>query len=174
MEHQTTEIRQIGQNELQNLQNISIKTFAETFESSNSEQNMKEYIQSAFLLSKLENELQNPNSNIYFIQLGSQICGYMKLNFHDAQSEIRDAQAMEVERIYVLQEFQGNKLGKSLMEFAIRFATERNLNYLWLGVWEHNVKAISFYEKFGFAKFDEHVFQMGNEAQTDILMRRFI
>lgn len=174
MEHQFTEIEQIGQDQLRNLQNISIKTFAETFESSNSEQNMQDYMGTAFSISKLEQELQNPLSHFYFIRKGNEICGYLKLNYCEAQSEIRDANAMEIERIYVLQEYQGNNLGGKLMEYAIQCATERGLKYVWLGVWEHNLKAISFYEKLGFTRFDQHVFQMGNEAQTDILMRRFV
>lgn len=58
-----------------------------------------------------------------------------------------------------------------LYEKALQIAKHKNTAYIWLGVWEENPRAISFYKKNGFEAFDNHVFILGNEEQTDILMK---
>jgi hypothetical protein len=57
------------------------------------------------------------------------------------------------------------------MTQAIKFARGRQLNSLWLGVWEHNERALGFYQSFGFQTFDHHIFTLGEDKQTDYLMR---
>ena len=79
--------------------------------------------------------------------------------------------ALEIERIYVNSEFQGRKIGQLLLSKAISLANEQHLKQIWLGVWEYNPKAIKFYERNGFQEFDKHIFKLGDDEQTDILMR---
>lgn len=79
--------------------------------------------------------------------------------------------ALEIERIYVLKEFQGIRVGKILFDKAIEVAKKKNSDYVWLGVWEENPKAIHFYKKNGFLEFDKHIFKLGNDEQTDIMMK---
>jgi ribosomal protein S18 acetylase RimI-like enzyme len=71
----------------------------------------------------------------------------------------------------VLKEFYGKEVGKQLLEMAIQISRQRKADYIWLGVWEHNQKAISFYRKFGFTEFGTHIFKLGKEEQTDIMMK---
>ena len=71
----------------------------------------------------------------------------------------------------MLQSFHGKKLGQALYEKAIQIANEKKVQYLWLGVWEKNNKAIQFYKKNGFVQFDTHIFKLGNDEQTDIMMK---
>lgn len=78
---------------------------------------------------------------------------------------------MEVGRIYVLKEFHRKKAGQMLYEKAIKIAKEKNVDYVWLSVWEENSRAIRFYEKNGFVAFDKHILKLGNEEQTDIMMK---
>lgn len=78
---------------------------------------------------------------------------------------------MEIERIYVLKEFHGKKVGQILYEKAIELAKGIDADFIWLGVWEENPRAIRFYEKNGFSAFDKHIFQLGNDEQTDIMMK---
>jgi len=78
---------------------------------------------------------------------------------------------MEIERIYVLKDFHGKNIGQLLFEKAIELATQKNANYIWLGVWEENPRAINFYKKNGFVEFDKHIFVLGDDEQTDIMMR---
>jgi len=133
---------------------------------------MEAYASNAFTLQRLEQELNNPDSAFYFALYDKQVAGYIKLNRNTAQTEFADTDALEVERIYVLSEYQGKQIGRHLLKFAIQTAIEAKLSYIWLGVWEHNAGAIRFYEGNGFKQFSSHPFMLGNDKQTDILMKR--
>jgi len=165
-------IRLISIDDLLSLQKIGLETFKETFSSSNTEENIKTYLDSAFTTDKLMTELNNPFSTFYFAELENDIIGYLKLNFGNSQTELKDNNAVEIERIYVRKEFYGMKVGQVLYEKAIEIARLNNADYVWLGVWEENPRAISFYKKNGFVEFDKHIFKMGNEDQTDIMMKK--
>jgi ribosomal protein S18 acetylase RimI-like enzyme len=165
------QIRQISLIDLPALQMIGRKTFAETFAEGNSEENLANYLAEGFSAEKLSAELENKNSEFFFAERDSQVLGYLKVNTGDAQSEQQDPDALEIERIYVLQEFHGKEVGSLLYQQALSIAHERKSPYIWLGVWEHNPRAIRFYEKQGFVEFDQHIFQLGDDAQTDILMK---
>ncbi|MEX1301581.1 MAG: GNAT family N-acetyltransferase, partial [Desulfotignum sp.] len=88
-----------------------------------------------------------------------------------SQTESKAENTLEIERIYVLKEFHGKTVGQQLYEKAMEIAKEKSVTYVWLGVWEKNSKAIRFYEKNGFKAFDTHIFRLGNDKQTDILMK---
>src|SRR5690606_35449058 len=113
-------------------------------------------------------------SSFYFAELNGGAIGYLKLNTRQAQTEPQDSEALEIERIYVLQAYRGRKIGQMLYEKAIQVAQQENVPYIWLGVWEHNLPAIRFYQKNGFTEFDKHVFRLGDAEQTDIMMRKNI
>ena len=157
--------------EIEKLQKISVETFTQTFENQNSKEDLDKYIEDNLSIKKLSGELNNPNSNFYFYQLNNQIVGYLKTNIKEAQTEIKDKLSLEIERIYILEKFQGHKIGHSLLKFAIEIAKKRKLDFIWLGVWEENKKAISFYLKHNFIQFDQHIFKLGDDLQTDILMK---
>lgn len=165
------EIVPIGTNEATMLQNISKQTFFETFAPHNAPENMESYMATGFELPKLENELKCTQSFFYFAKWEGQIAGYLKLNIDAAQTELKDPAALEIERIYVLQAYQANKIGQSLFTKALEIAKEKSKQYVWLGVWEKNEKAIGFYKKNGFQIFDQHEFVLGSEVQIDIMMR---
>lgn len=157
--------------DLVQLQEIGRQTFAETFSSTNTEENMKSYLEEGFSNAKMSAELDNPNSEFYFATLNNTVIGYLKINFGLAQTELKDDKALEIERIYVLQEFHGKKVGQLLYDQAIHLAKEKKADYVWLGVWEKNHRAIQFYTKNGFVEFDQHIFVLGDDEQTDIMMR---
>ncbi|MCS5489791.1 GNAT family N-acetyltransferase [Algoriphagus limi] len=167
-------IRKINIQDVEKLKEIGKQTFAETFSSENSEENMKEYLEKGFSTEKLTSELTDKNSEFYFAELEGKIIGYLKVNFGLSQTEIKDKNALEIERIYVQKEFHGKKVGQLLYNKAIELAKEKNIEYVWLGVWKKNQKAIRFYEKNGFKAFDKHIFKLGNDEQTDILMKLIV
>jgi ribosomal protein S18 acetylase RimI-like enzyme len=166
------DINKVISNEVELLQEISKKTFIETYSSGNTKENMMQYLQEEFSLEKLESELMDQNAAFYFASVDSRIVGYLKINFGQSQTEMKDKNTLEIQRIYVLKEFQGKKIGKSLYEKAMKVAKEKGVDFVWLGVWEENPKAIQFYEKLGFEAFDRHTFVLGDEEQTDIMMQR--
>jgi ribosomal protein S18 acetylase RimI-like enzyme len=164
-------IKKVTLADIVQLQEIGRRTFAETFSSTNTEENMKAYLEEGFSNAKLSAELDNPNSEFYFATLNNTVIGYLKINFGLAQTELKDDKALEIERIYVLQEFHGKKVGQLLYDQAIHLAKEKKADYVWLGVWEKNHRAIQFYTKNGFVEFDQHIFVLGDDEQTDIMMK---
>jgi ribosomal protein S18 acetylase RimI-like enzyme len=167
-------IQQINQNDIAALQKIGRQTFFETFAASNSAQNMADYLDKAYAEEKLLAEINNPDSTFYFAKQKDKVIGYLKLNTGHAQTELKDKEALEIERIYVIKEFHGKNVGQLLFEKAIQIAKDQNVAYVWLGVWEENKRAIQFYTKNGFIQFDTHEFILGNETQTDIMMKKYI
>jgi len=165
-------IHKIGLADVDMLQDLSRQTFTETFSDCNTAENMDIYLAESFSISKLTNELNNPDSEFYFARISEKVAGYLKLNFRTAQTELIDSNSTEIERIYVLKEFQGKKVGQALFETALSLARESKNHYVWLGVWEKNDKALSFYRKNGFVEFDRHIFRIGDDQQTDLLMKR--
>lgn len=166
------EIVPVIANDIAVLQQISRQTFAETFSAVNSEENMRKYLDEAYGKEKLLSELKDPHTRFYFAKDGEDVVGYLKLNTAASQTELKDAQALEIERIYVLAGWQGKQVGKMLYDKAIEVAKEEHADYVWLGVWEENHKAIRFYERNGFVAFDKHIFRLGDDEQTDIMMKR--
>ncbi len=164
-------IQPVTLNDIDQLQSISRQTFFETFSVVNTAENMKKYLDESLSIERLTNEVKNTESAFYFAVLDNQIIGYLKLNFGLSQTELKDKKSLEIERIYVLKEFQGKNIGQLLYETAIQTARQMNANYVWLGVWEENAKAIQFYKKNGFVEFDKHIFNLGNDEQTDIMMK---
>jgi ribosomal protein S18 acetylase RimI-like enzyme len=164
-------VEQINISHLAALQQIGRQTFSETFAESNSAENMAKYLEEAYSYEKLSAELNDPNSIFYFAMMDQNVIGYLKLNFGASQTELKDNNALEIERIYVLKEFHGKKVGQLLFDKAIEIAKEYHVAYVWLGVWEENKRALQFYTKNGFIEFDQHIFVLGDEAQTDIMMK---
>jgi diamine N-acetyltransferase len=165
------EIKKVRLSDLEDLQRISRKTFLEAFADSNSEENMKLYLEEGFSLNKLRTELENHFSEFHFAVLNEEIIGYLKVNFGEAQSELKDENSLEIERIYVVKDFHGRKVGQVLFEKAIQLAKEKQVDFVWLGVWEKNPKAIRFYEKNGFEEFSKHSFKLGDEEQTNLMLK---
>ena len=165
------EIRKVNIQDIEKLKEIGRQTFFETFSSDNSEENMMEYLNNGFSNEKIRSELTDKNAEFYFAELNGKVIGYLKVNFGQSQTEIKDRNALEIERIYVLKAFHGKKVGQLLYQKAIELAKGKNVDYVWLGVWEENPRAIRFYKKNGFITFDKHIFKLGNDEQTDIMMK---
>jgi ribosomal protein S18 acetylase RimI-like enzyme len=161
----------VSLNEINELQKIGKQTFVETFSSVNSEENMRLYLEKSFATEKLKIELSDINSVFYFAVFNATIIGYLKVNFGASQTEIKDENVLEIERIYVYKEFHGQQVGQLLFEKAISISKQKNVDYVCLGVWEENRRAVRFYQKNGFVTFDKHIFRLGNEEQTDLMMK---
>ncbi|QWU15238.1 Ribosomal protein S18 acetylase RimI [Paenibacillus sophorae] len=156
--------------DLRMLQEISYETFNDTFGDLNTPENMKSYLERAFNLEKLEQELSNASSSFFFIYSNEELAGYLKVNVNEAHSDNIAGEALEIERIYINRKFQGQGLGKRLIQKGIEIAKEQNKKQVWLGVWEKNEGAIQFYHGMGFVESGAHSFYMGDEKQTDFIM----
>jgi diamine N-acetyltransferase len=165
------DIVHVTPDDIEQLQKIGRQTFSETFSAGNTEENMRKYLDESFSFEKLTAELSDANAEFYFATLDKNVIGYLKLNAGQAQTELKDEKALEIERIYVLKEFHGKQVGHLLYEKAIQVAKQHTADYVWLGVWEENPRAIQFYKKNGFIEFDKHIFKLGEDEQRDIMMK---
>ncbi|MBK8546925.1 MAG: GNAT family N-acetyltransferase [Saprospiraceae bacterium] len=164
-------IQKVTIDNIDQLQKLADRHFFETFASGNTEENMRNYLEEGFSKEKLTAELNDNNAEFYFATFNNNVIGYLKVNFGQSQTELQDDRALEIERIYVLKEFHGKSVGQLLYDKAIQIARQKRVDYVWLGVWEENPRAINFYRKNGFVEFDKHVFKLGNDEQTDIMMK---
>ena len=122
------EITKVNSNDITSLQKVGKKTFFETFSQTNTEENMQKYLEESFSSNKLLEELNNPDSKFYFAKYNDEIVGYLKLNFGHSQTELNDNESLEIERIYVLKDFEGKKIGQKLYEKAVKRYGELEYN----------------------------------------------
>lgn len=167
-----TRIKRCTFDDLAVLQKLSYDTFDETFRDQNTPQNMNAYLENAFTEEKLTAELKNRSSQFLFIYYNDEIAGYLKVNTGEAQTEAMGNESLELERIYILKNFQKLGLGKLLLDHAFQIARSCRKMKIWLGVWEKNDNALEFYKRKGFVQTGAHSFHMGDEEQTDLVVEK--
>lgn len=167
----TCRIRPVGPADAERLADIARRTFEATFAEGNTPDDLTTYVEQAFSVGRVLDEMHTSGSQFFFAENDGELLGYLKVNTGNAQTEAVQGASLEIERIYVNDEQQGRGVGKALLDFAVKEARRQGCDAVWLGVWEKNPKAIQFYERQGFVPFGSHLFQIGSDDQTDILMR---
>ncbi|MFL5742849.1 MAG: GNAT family N-acetyltransferase [Flavisolibacter sp.] len=153
---------------------ISHQTFYETFASENTAEDMRKFLSEQFTKGKLMLEVGTPENTFLLAYQDNQPAGYVKLRNAKCPASLGSRNALEIARIYVISNLKGKGIGNYLMEASLQEAREMYKEVVWLGVWEKNKRAIHFYIKWGFEKFDETDFLLGNDLQRDWLMKRKI
>lgn len=154
------------------LAKLALDTFCEAFEALNNPEDFWAYASEAFHVSKIEAELKEPGSLYILAYANHELAGYARVRQSDeVKSDFPGIKTLELQRIYALQKFIGKGVGKTLINYCLDLAKKQDAGILWLGVWEHNHRAQGFYRKLGFEQFGSHVFMVGKDAQTDILMK---
>lgn len=150
---------------------LSRETFYNAFAPANTKEDMDKYMNEVFIREKLMTEPDLPNNIFLLAYAGNEVAGYVRLrDKHIPETPLGTDNVIEIARIYAVSAETGKGIGTALMNRCIEIAKEKNRAYIWLGVWEKNDKAIRFYERFGFKRFGEHEFVLGNDVQTDWLM----
>jgi diamine N-acetyltransferase len=167
-------IRKAAIEDVELLARVSRTTFYETFHDTNTKENLDKYLNESFNSEKLIGEMLNPFSEFYFAMVQGRAAGYLKVNRGEAQTEFKDPEGFEIERIYVLKEYLGKSVGQALLDYSLDLAAQCQCSHAWLGVWENNHRAIHFYQKNGFTVFDRHIFPVGDDPQIDLLMKRVL
>jgi ribosomal protein S18 acetylase RimI-like enzyme len=173
---QVLHIRRAVADDAKLIAELSAITFFDTFKGTCTDDDMQGFIKDYFSIEQVEKELQD-NDDFYFIAfINGNPAGYIRMKEEVSDVEIINKhRGIELKRIYVLKEYHSKKIGAALMNFALDFATEKNYELIWLGVWEHNERARAFYNKFGFEDSGVmHPFPIGNTPQTDVWLYRFI
>jgi diamine N-acetyltransferase len=154
------------------LADLGARTFFDAFAADNKAENMAAYIASAFYPSKQAEELADPKSVFLIAEIAGNAVGYARLLAGEAPAGVGGIRPIEMVRIYAEQSWIGHGIGSALMQACLDEARQRGHDILWLGVWEHNPRAIAFYHKWGFAEAGTQTFQLGDELQNDLLMKR--
>lgn len=155
---------------------LATQTFYDTFTGTCTEEDMNSFLESYFNLQQVESELKNENDFFYIAEIDGQAAGYLRfMEDYTSFPEIKKWKALELKRIYVSKEFLGKGVAQELMDFILQYAGEHQYEVVWLGVWEHNLRAQKFYEKYGFVKSGyTHDFPIGNTPQTDFWLWKFL
>jgi ribosomal protein S18 acetylase RimI-like enzyme len=154
------------------MRDVAIRSYTDTFADSNTPENMEAFFTESYSLSKLQDEYYEPLSVLYLACDGEKVVGFLRLRVNDEVKNELGENTIELQRLYIDTAYHGKQIGKHLMEKALIYARENRYDWIWLGVWERNFNAQHFYTKWGFEKFGEHVFQMGDDPQIDWLLKK--
>jgi diamine N-acetyltransferase len=158
--------------DLARVRKLGIETFVETFAEFNTAENMETFLNEAYRPEALEKEWREAGSICFLAWEGDDLAGFTRLRLNDEVESLLGSNTIELQRLYVHPTHQGRKVGSALLKESIRYSQQMGYAWIWLGVWEKNFKAQKFYTQWGFEKFSEHVFQMGDDPQIDWLLRR--
>lgn len=174
MQNSDLSIRYAGIEDAPLLAELGAQTFAETFIEDATPEDMAAYLAAAFSLEKLTAELSDPLAIFFIAEVDGHAAGYAKLHSGKALEGVEGQQPIELVRLYVSRKWLGRGVGQALMERCVSEAREKGFQVIWLGVWEHNSRAIAFYRKWNFREVGEHIFQLGSDPQRDLLMQRTV
>jgi diamine N-acetyltransferase len=172
----TIKIRKANFEDAETLAEIGLQSFNEAFAEhpKNHPDDMKIYTDEAFSVENLQKELNDADAVFFVAELEDEIVGYAKLQRNSREDCVSGENLLELNRLYALDKYIGKGIGKALMLKCLEFAETNQHDIFWLGVWEFNFRAQKFYEKFGFEKCGEHVFQLGSDPQVDWIMQKRI
>ena len=156
--------------DLDRLVDLSARTFRETFETFYSMEDFNAFLQGAFSREKLKGELEDPNCTFLFAEEEGEALGYALVRQGPAEPCVHGPDPIELLRIYVLQKAVGKGIGPALMDACIQVAKGKGAHTLWLGVWEHNTRALAFYERYGFVDVGFHDFHVGSQVDVDRIL----
>jgi GNAT superfamily N-acetyltransferase len=166
------EIREAAGEEAGMIADMSRRTFYDSFAHQNTPEDITLYMDKQFTRESIMAEVGAAGNTFLLAWLDDQPVGYVRLLEHEPPPGMGEGPAIEIVRLYAEQSVIGKGVGRALMQSCIDLARQRGMHWIWLGVWEHNHRAIAFYTKWGFEKFGDHPFILGTDTQTDWWMRR--
>lgn len=171
-----TRIRPAQKDDIEALSSLAAQTFREAFAGDNAPDDVNSYVAESFSAQRLRAEFADARSRFLMAFLGEREApvGYAKLRTGRADPSVTGPAPIELERLYVLRSALGRGIGAALMRACLETARNGGHQTLWLGVWERNARAIAFYERWGFKVVGDHLFHLGSDAQTDLIMARAV
>ncbi|HZE70249.1 MAG TPA: GNAT family N-acetyltransferase [Pyrinomonadaceae bacterium] len=170
----TPQIRRANVNDAGLLAELGAQTFSDTFAANNNPEDMTAYLAASFDPAKQTEELLDPLTFYLIAEIQNEAVGYAQLHSGGAPECVTGAKPVELVRFYVTAPWQGRGVSAALMQACIDQAQQAGHQTLWLGVWEHNRRAQAFYRKWTFQEVGQHLFQLGSDEQTDLVMSRMI
>lgn len=165
-------IRRATQSDAALIADFGARTFSETFAADNKPEDMNAYLSEAFTEEKQATEIADDGSVFLLAEIDGAVCGYAQICASESPTCVLGQKPIELARLYVSKEWHGRGVGEALMSACVDEARRAGHQTMWLGVWERNWRAQAFYRKWEFRMVGEHVFQLGSDPQTDLLMER--
>lgn len=166
-------IRRAALEDAAQLAAIAEATFRATFAAVNTPEDMDLHCRTSYGEAIQAEEIADTSRVTFLCEDGGRLVGFAQLRWGKAPCCGIDADVPgEILRLYVISEFHGKGVAHELMSACMDEMTSRRSDVVWLGVWERNPKALAFYKKCGFREVGEQVFQLGSDAQRDIVMAR--
>lgn len=167
-----TTIRKAKPGDAERLAKVAERTFREAFGALTADKEMAVHCRASYGEAVQAGEISNPNMITLLAEEEGWLVGFAQLRWGDAPDCISGSSPGEIQRLYVLNEWHGKGVAQDLMNACLEQIETHGSKVVWLGVWEQNPRAISFYRKFGFMEVGDQVFFLGSEAQKDVIMAR--
>jgi ribosomal protein S18 acetylase RimI-like enzyme len=165
------DIRAARESDAASLAQLAESTFREAFSQANAQQNMDAHCTNSFGVARQLEEIRNREMLTLLAEIDSRLIAFGQLRKGVTPRCVQGPLPMEIYRLYVDSPWHGKGVAHQLMSALIDQALEAGAKSLWLGVWEHNPRAIAFYGKFGFRCVGEHTFVLGTDKQRDLIMQ---
>ncbi len=151
---------------------LARRTFYDAFAAQNTAENMRIFQEEQFTRQMQIAEVGAPGRTFFLAWVNGKPVGFASMRESPPPRALGAVSAIEIVQLYSEQKTIGKGVGKALMAACLEFARQKGKDWVWLGVWEHNPRAIAFYSKWGFERFGEHIFLVGLDAQTDWWMKK--
>ncbi len=153
---------------------LARETFWDAYktESQLEQKHIRSYMDTAFSDDAIRRNLADEKKIYLVAEDEASELGYAKLANGSTRKEIHKKHAVELCRIYLKKKSWGKSIGSILLRKCVEEAEKRDAEVMWLSVWEHNQRAIQFYERHGFEIVGSHIFDLASSLQTDFIMTR--
>ena len=144
----------------------------ETFEHSAPADDITAYVDGAYgPQGKLRRDLADPAHRFQLACAEGAIIGYAKLSPLWLEAPEIAPGAAQLSQLYIASAWHGRGVAPVLMQWTIDAARSRGAAALVLTVWEHNPRALRFYERWGFRHIADYAFQTGTQIDRDLIMQ---
>ncbi|MBS1808394.1 MAG: GNAT family N-acetyltransferase [Acidobacteria bacterium] len=165
-------VRKATISDAKQLSQLAEQTFRDTFAAMNTVEDMELHCQNSYSENIQASEISNPNMVTFLSEDEDRLVGFAQLRWGESPSCVLAQSPAEIQRLYIVKDWHGKGIAQDLMKACLEELKGQRADVVWLGVWERNPRAISFYKKFGFVEVGEHVFPLGSDPQRDIVMAR--
>jgi GNAT superfamily N-acetyltransferase len=146
---------------------FATRTFEEAFSHMNEPAHMAAYLEQAYGLAQQTAELSNPDVITLLAYVEDRLAAFTQLRRRPPPACVTGAQPIELWRFYVDRPWQGRGVAQRLMTAVFAAARDMAGRTLWLGAWERNPRALTFYARCGFRDVGTDDFWLGSDRQTD-------
>ncbi len=165
-------IRKATQADAEALARLAESTFRDTFAADNTAADMEQHCRNSYSAALQGDEIANLDILTLLVEDGPRLLAFAQIWCAGKTPAALSGKVAEIRRFYVAREAHGQGVATQLMRYVLSELSALHFDAVWLGVWERHPRALAFYRKHGFSEFGEHVFQLGSDAQRDVLMVR--